>query len=196
MKENKAAKHTNLILTTENEGLQYLRDFTEFLIERLPDDRKEQVINYLGNVLALSMREDHTVCVEGEVFSHSNLKEYIFSDQETAALFLAYLLKYAEEKDLSEDQFLALLEAFRMKELYVTLRVLTRISVLDRGRSFRNFLLSAIRDDRKSLVIEAALGMLYRIRHRGTNLLRRNRRELNTQKLWRDIRKEYLSIEA
>ncbi|MGX8703387.1 MAG: Mbeg1-like protein [bacterium] len=195
-----AEGQTNLIFTTENEGVRCLRDYTKFLLDRLPDDRREKAIHYLGNILALAMRKDFTVSEDGEMFSHENLRDYLFSDQETAALFLAYLLKYAEEKELSESQFLALLEAFGLRGLYMTLKGLThhglRPPVFNQGKFFRDYLLKAIREPQRNLIIENSLGMLYRLWLRRPHIHKRNRRVLDPQKLWRDIQREYLDIDG
>ena len=189
---------TNLILTTENEGIHCLHEFTCFLLEHVPDDRRERAVRYLGNTLALTMRKEYTVCENGEVYTHDTRIAYIFSDQETAAFLIAYLLKFSDTNELTDEQFLSLLDAFGLKDTYLVLMGLTLnmlgTTFYERGKSFRGFLLSSIKSSRRNFLIEAALGIVHK-----TWLKRHLQKKVGTdfdpRKLWRDIQKEYSLIE-
>lgn len=193
-----AEGQTNLILTTENEGIHCLHDFTCFLLEKVPDDRKERAIRYLGNALALTMSKEYKVCEGDEVYTHDTRMAYIFSDQETAAFLIAYLLKFSDTNELTDEQFLALLDAFGLKDTYLILTGMT-INMLgpsfyERGKSFRDFLLASIKDSRRNLLIEASLGLVHKVwlkRH----MQKRVGTDFSPRRLWRDVQREYSLIE-
>ncbi|MGX8728299.1 MAG: hypothetical protein ACSW75_01895, partial [Lachnospiraceae bacterium] len=66
----------------------------------------------------------------------------------------------------------------------------------NQGKFFRDYLLKAIREPQRNLIIENSLGMLYRLWLRRPHIHKRNRRVLDPQKLWRDIQREYLDIDG
>ena len=185
---------TNLIQTTENEGMQYLHEFSRFLLDNVPDERKEEATERLGNALAMAMSPDYTVQENGITYSHNNLLAYIFSNQETAALLLAYLLKFADKRGFSESQFLALLDAFGLTNIYRTLyfavHQLFRESTRESGKSLLNYLLEELKADRRNYLIETSLVVLHRTWLKGY-MQRKYGVDVDLRKLWREVKEEY-----
>lgn len=111
-----------LVETAENPGLTYLHEFTCFVINVMPNDKKDRMAQYLGICLALSMDSNYRIEIDGVVYTKDKLKEYLLSDQENAALLIAYIMKYAETNNLTTSELLALIEAFVPMELLEEIR--------------------------------------------------------------------------
>ena len=108
---------TALVKVSENESMTYLHEFTCFILSAMPDDKKEQTIEYVGIILALARTDDYRVDVNGVTYGHDDLIAYIFSNPNTAALAIAYFIKYVKTYNLSEDQINALIEAFGLQDM-------------------------------------------------------------------------------
>lgn len=102
----------------ENKGIAAVHDFTCFVLNVMPDDQKADVVEYLGALLALFMGEDsYKVTVNGVTYDKKHILEFVLSDQETLALVLGYVLKYADSTGLGPEEIEALLRAFGLGDL-------------------------------------------------------------------------------
>lgn len=105
----------------ENEGMTYLHEFTSFLMNVLPTDSKELVLQYLGVMVTLMASGDDqdflSVSVDGIEYTRDEVMKYLMSDSQTFLLILLCAVKYADTYGLSEKQLRALLRAFGFEKL-------------------------------------------------------------------------------
>ncbi len=119
--------YANLDITSQDEIMTYLHEFTCFIINEMPDEDKEDVMEYLGMLLAVAMDEHYRLDVNGVIYTQNPGKEekgitdLLVLDMETATMIIAYLVKYIETYDLTEDQIRQLLAAFGMEEMLESL---------------------------------------------------------------------------
>lgn len=102
--------------TTENEGLTYLHEFTTFVINEMPYEKRKYMAEYIGIILAVLM-EGKYVSPDGTIYTKDNIIDFILSDEEAIATLLAYIIKYVETYDLTMDELRALLEGFGLGDL-------------------------------------------------------------------------------
>ena len=175
----------------ENQGIAYLHDFTCFVLNVMPDDKKQQVVDYLGVILALSMGESSWHWeIDGKVYTKENMMEFICSDPESLALVLAYLLKYADSQGLSNGDVMSLLEAFGLDEAVKAFE-----EAADAAGIFGltvddilNMLLKEIKDGKRDPLIEKILDFL------GAFLKEKFGIEIDAVAVWRAVEKEYGAI--
>lgn len=105
-----------IFVDSENKGIVYLHEFTCFVLNVMPDDKKSQVVEYLGYLLALTFDDHYTV--PGTDYDQSKLLDYILSDPESLSLVLAYLLKYADTYNLTNEELIELIKAFGLMPLF------------------------------------------------------------------------------
>lgn len=85
-----------LIEVSENGSINMLHEFTTFVLNNATDSDKKQIVEYLGGLAMLLFPSSGKA-------SSEKIINYVFSDQETLALIVAYLVKYMDEYDLSTD---------------------------------------------------------------------------------------------
>lgn len=102
--------------TTENEGLTYLHEFTTFVVNEMPYEKRKYMAEYLGIILAVMM-EGKYVSPDGTIYTKDNIIEFILSDEDAIATLLAYIIKYVETYDLTMNELRALLEGFGLGDL-------------------------------------------------------------------------------
>lgn len=104
--------------TTENEGLTYLHEFTNFIVNVMPYEKREYMAKYLGVILAGAMvlfkDKKDSVEINGTIYTKKTLIEFILADKDALATLFAYIIKYVETYDLTMDELRALLEGFGM----------------------------------------------------------------------------------
>ena len=180
--------------TEENQGMHYLHGFTCFALATMAANMKELMIVYIGNILALSMTGDYVVTEGEKVYDHGKLADYIFSDQRTAAFFLAYLLKYVDICRFSEEQFTALLGAMGVKGFYENL-----LGAADRrrqkgfykqGSSLLVFFLRQLKDGRVDPILEEMFEVAAKQVFR-KNALKGLDGAFNVRKFWRDTERAF-----
>lgn len=114
---------TSLSLTTQDEIMIYLHEFTCFVLNEMPDADKRDVIEYLGVLLAVAMDEHFRYEINGTIYTQNpgdgekGITNLIALDLDTASVVVAYLVKYVEVYDLTEQQVRDLCEAFGMGEM-------------------------------------------------------------------------------
>ncbi len=110
--------HANLIETEQNEMFVYLHQFTCFIMNEMPKDEQEKVIEYLGNILAIARDKNYYVEIDGVVYrknpgpGEKGIMDLIATDIDTATVIIAYLVKYIDTYGLTEEQVFMLLDAF------------------------------------------------------------------------------------
>ena len=182
----------------ENRGLHFLHEFTCFIVNVAPDEKKEQLIEYLGNILALGLTEDFVVEVDGKVYGHDDLMAYVFLDQETAATAIAYLLKFIDVYNLSEPELMDFLEAIGLKDPYdelnqTLLGEARDLSVYAVIRTLLQLLMDEFKDGEADPRVQAVL-LVLNVAWLKNFLLEKFGADINPNKLWRDIEKEYHAI--
>lgn len=189
-----------LQVTEENAGMRYLHGFTCFALATMRENMKERMIAYLGNVLALSMSEDFEVEAEGEVYTQKTLISYIFSDQRTAAFFLAYIFKYVDTYNLSEDDFIALLAGFGVKGFYEEFRgeadKKRKFAMYRQSHSLLAFLLKQLKDGRVDPILEDILEMVIKKWMKKSSLEDELSGIVDVRKIWRDTERAFLKIKV
>jgi hypothetical protein len=98
-------------IIAENPGLSYVQEFSYFLLNVMPSEQKQEIVFYLGHILALSMTHE-TVQIRGKEYSRDTFWNYVLSDQKALAVVMAYIMKYLELYQITMDQILALLHGF------------------------------------------------------------------------------------
>ena len=182
----------------ENRGLHFLHEFTCFVVNAAPDEKKELLIEYLGNILGLALTGDFIVTVDGKVYTHDDLMAYVFSDQETAAIAIAYLLKFINVYNLSELETVGLLEAMGLKEKYDEINTVVKkgshgLSMYLILRVLLQLLIGELTDGEKDEQVEAALDVLQSVWLKKW-LTENFGADFDPKKLWQDIEKEYKAI--
>lgn len=187
----------------ENQGIAYLHDFTCFVINVMPDRDKQKVVEYLSVLLALAMGEDsYHIEVDGVVYTKDTLTQFIVSDQETLALVLAYVLKYADTVGLSEAEIEALLRAFGFGDLLDKIElgilafsaefpiVAAQLELIGLGiQGILHLFIKQLRDEKRDPIIEQLLSWL-----QGWLGEKLNVPGLDLVTIWRTTEKEYIDI--
>lgn len=191
---------TALVKTSENEAMVYLHQFTCFILELMPDDKKQQTIEYVGNILALGRTDDFVVPVNGVTYTHADVMAYVFSDPDTAALAIAYFIKFVKTYNLSNDQINALIEAFGLQDMIRKIQEAiadnpknAAIAVL--AADFIDILMEEIEDGENDAVVNVILEAIYDKclkdflkKHFGDGA------SLDMVKFWKTIEAEYQAI--
>lgn len=100
----------------EYPSIAYLHGFVNFVLNVMPDENKEEVISYISTVLKISMSGD-SIKIDGVTYNKDNILEFLQTDYETASLVAAYLVKYIDTYELTEDQIYDLLDAFGLGDI-------------------------------------------------------------------------------
>ena len=189
-----------LTVTEENAGMHYLHGFTCFALATMRENMKERMIAYLGNILALAMSENFEVEADGEVYTQKTLIPFIFSDQRSAAFFLAYIFKYVDIYDLTEDDFIALLGGFGVKGFYEEIRgeadKKRKFSVYKPSQTLLGFLLKQLKDGRVDPILEDILAVVLKKWMRKNSLEDELAGKADARKLWRDTERAFLKIKV
>lgn len=191
---------TALVRVPENEAMTYLHQFTCFILTVMPDDKKEQTIKYVGNILALARTTDFTVEVNGVTYGHDDLIAYVFSDPDTAALAIAYFIKYVKTYDLSEAQINALIEAFGLQGMVEEINKAISSDpktalIAGGGLGFLYILMNEIEDGEDDPVVEVILQLIYDCWLK--NILKEkfgDSTNIDLSRFWKTIEKEYQAI--
>jgi len=110
--------NANLIETEQNEMFVYLHQFTCFIMNVMPKEEQEKVIEYLGNILAIARDKNYYVEIDGVVYrknpgpGEKGIMDLIATDMDTATLIIAYFARYVDIYGLTEEQVYMLLDAF------------------------------------------------------------------------------------
>lgn len=186
----------------ENKGMEYLHDFTCFALNVMPEEKREVVAKYLGNLLGLVMGEStYTVNVGEVTYGKDDLMQYILSDQESLSTVLAYVLKYADTVGLSSSEIEALLSAFGFGELLAAIKTAINIYASKHPgeaaiialagakiEDLLQFFLDQIRDGKRDPIIEKLLSWLSNWLNEKYNV------NLDLVQDWRKIEEEYTAI--
>lgn len=112
----------NIVKTSQDEIMAYLHEFTCFIINEMPDSDKAKVIKYLKVLLAVAMDEHYRIEIDGVIYTSKPGKgekgviDLLGLDLKTGTMIIAYIVKYIETYDLSEEQIRQLLGAFGLEK--------------------------------------------------------------------------------
>lgn len=177
-----------LEFTDENEGMTYLHEFVCFILNVMPDEDKDKIVVYLGNILKIALGGG-TVEIDGVIYNGDNLMDYLLSDPEAASIVAAYLLKYVDTCGLTEDQVFELLYAFGLGDIADKIQktmddhFLARLG-LSSGEGLLNLFLDNIRDGDEDPIIEKLLNFI----------MKKLGIDFDAASFWRLTEKNYLKI--
>lgn len=100
-------------------AMQYAHEFTCFVVNVMPEGDRENVAQYIGALLAI-VREGGFQ-YKGEYYT--DVKTFLLSDPEMLGLVLAYLLKYIETYNLTEEEVDSLLGMLQLKDIFEEIRL-------------------------------------------------------------------------
>lgn len=188
----------------ENKGMTNLHEFTCFVLNVMQNKDREKVAEYLGIALALAMcseKENYKVEVEGVTYTKKDLAKFLMSDQETMALVLAYVMKYADTCGMSDDEMMALLDAFGLGDIlrklaaaYAALVVTKPDLAIAAGftgvtiSELLEFLHKQITDGKNDPLVQKLIEWL------GAFINKEAGTEIDWVKAWKDIEAEYIEI--
>lgn len=143
----------------ENEMMTYLHEFTCFVLATMPPDERVEIGDYVGNILKLAMTGTP---VEG----YTDVFDYLISDKEMLSKVIAYLVKYMEVYNLSEEDLRSLMSMLGMDELVAQIdeiyeeHTFVCNQLLNDGESILMFFLRNLTDGKDDHIIETILGWL------------------------------------
>lgn len=189
----------------ENSGITYLREFTYFICNVMSDEEKSQMVEYLGGLAALALGGDKSFEYEykGKKYTKDNIVELLLSDEDCLILLVAYIMRYIETNDLSEEEINQLLAAFGLDKMLAEFEkaiidyakkhpvkgVLLTIVGL-KGYDLLKFLYGEITDGKDDPIIQGILrwisGWVNEKFHVNVNL----------ERIWRKTEKSYTNIQV
>lgn len=181
-----------LSITSEDEIIAYLHGFVNFVMNVMPDDNKEKTIELLGVLLGVYMGGDGKLKIDEEVYLKSEMPQFIIEHQESLALVIAYLLKYADTYHLTEEKVFQLLRAFGLGTIADDLQ--TELgenhifrTLVSSGENLLSCFLNQLKDGKEDKIIEFLLERL-------TILLKEKGFDFDAKAFWKMIEKEYAKI--
>lgn len=191
------------IVENEDEVMTYLREFTYFIINEMPCEKKVPVIEFVGNILATLMASEknpYTFMYEGITYSKENIANYIFTDINSLATVGAYFIKYIDVYELEGDQVRGLLQAFGLGELLeieipIMITSMTSINIgtddlVDPLVWIINLFMEQLKDGEIDPILISLLSMIKITINKGTEW----EQEINLAQLWVAIELEYRKI--
>lgn len=146
----------------EYPSIAYLHGFVNFVINVMPDDNKEAVISYISTILKISMSGD-SIEIDGVTYNKDNILAFLQTDYETASLVAAYLVKYIDTYELTEDQIYDLLDAFGLGDIETDIKesgVKSWIVSDGSGGGVIRFLINQLKDGKKDHITTFILDWL------------------------------------
>lgn len=109
-----------ILLEGNREALmQYAHEFTSFIVNVMPEKDREDVAQYIGALLAIARKGNYVY--KGECYT--DIKTFLLSDPKMLGLVLAYLMKYVETYNPSEEELNSLLSMLQLSDFFETIRV-------------------------------------------------------------------------
>lgn len=99
--------------------MQYAHEFTSFIVNVMPEKDREDVAQYIGALLAIARKGNYVY--KGECYT--DIKTFLLSDPKMLGLVLAYLMKYVETYNPSEEELNSLLSMLQLSDFFETIRV-------------------------------------------------------------------------
>lgn len=185
---------TTLIPGTREEVMEYLHEFTTFIINVMPEGERAEAGDYIGHILALVFVPETHFEVDGKVYTPDNLIEYVLSDPDMLSKVLAYFIKYVETYNLTGDEIRSLTEVLVGTEFIGEIEDVVKghDKLLDQLISdvggILNLIVNQIRDGKNDQIIGALLWLLsgWLGEKLGT--------EIDLVDLWRKIETEYQKV--
>lgn len=174
---------------TRADVMEYLHNFTTFMLNVMPLEDREKVGTYLGNILALQMVDEARVEVNGTVYTHSDVLKYALSDPEMFATVMAYMMKYIEAYNVTGDEVNTLIEVMTGKESFLgSVQEPLVNTVIEKIGDLLNLTMNQIRDGKDDPVISPLLGLL------GKLLSLILGYTVDLEKIWKQTEEEYHDI--
>lgn len=165
--------------------MQYLHELTCFILNVMPAKDREEFGVYIGALLAILLTGEYTY--QGKSYTRDQVMSFLLSDQEMFSMLLAYVMKYTETYELTNDEIASLLEFLGLSEFFAEL--ITAIGTdpvlkqmygsgkITLGDVFL-WLMNQLKDGERDKIIEAIIGAV----------------SPETRDLWRSIEDEYVAI--
>ena len=182
-----------LIYTSEDKSMAYLHEFVSFVMNVMPDSDKEKTIEFLGITLALTMGEKKYKKKIGRVvYRKENFSEFLLNNLDSAALVIAYLLKYADMYHLTEKQVFQILRAFGLDTIANVVQVILASSDKARdlasgGEFLLQIILEQLKDGKEDKIIQFILAKI-------SEWLKAKKIDFDIEAFWKMIEKEYTKI--
>ena len=185
---------TTLIPGTREEVMEYLHEFTTFIINVMSEEERAEAGDYIGHILALVFVPETHFEVDGKVYRGDNLIEYVVCDADMLSKVLAYFIKYVETYNLTGDEIRSLAEVLVGTELIGEIEDVVKghDKLLDQLISdvggILNLIVNQIRDGKNDQIIGALLWLVsgWLGEKLGT--------EIDLVDLWRKIETEYQKV--
>ncbi|MCD7804387.1 MAG: DUF2974 domain-containing protein [Oscillospiraceae bacterium] len=162
----------------ENEMMTYLHEFTCFVLATMPEDERVKMGEYIGNILMIASTTPEDVL------------NYVMSDKEMLSKLIAYVIKYMETYNLSEEEVRALLSMLGLDEIVNQIDeaiaehpLLTGIVIGTAGNVIESvfmFFLKQLADGKDDKIIETILGWI----------------SPEAKEIWQGVEEEYTKIPA
>lgn len=196
--------HPNLIGSTQDEVMSYLHQFTCFIINEMPNEDKENVMNYLSDLLPVVMDEKFKLEKDGVIYTlnpkgnEKGFPELMALDLDTLAIVVAYFVKYVEEYNLTETQIEQLLSAFGIekmiedcleannKQQYLDICINALPALI---KFIGSSVTDEVTDNKRDPIIEIMLSIFA-----DDWLYDFFGKDINVDEVWRNIEKEYKKI--
>lgn len=135
-----------LNITGNKSDLAVLQDFVAFFLNNASDEEKKLMIDFLSKLLA---------GLRSEGWSKEQIIEYLMTNQDALALFMAYLIKYMEVFDISQMEVVAMLESLGLSDaLLVALGVADHFINIS---ALIEFIYKNLTDGKRDWIIETIL---------------------------------------
>lgn len=180
-----------LKLTSQGEMMALAHEFTCFIENVMPEDKQKQVAIYLGLFVAL-LRGDNTTVIEynGKIYTKDTALQLLYSDPESLAIIIVYLVKFIDTYHLTEAEIDSLAMSLGLSDLVGTLDSLFNdhpvlASMLEKaGGNVWEFIIKQLNDDDNDFIIRLLL----------SKLLDKCHIEIDADELWLSIQREYQAI--
>ena len=138
-----------LNISGNKSDLAILQDFVAFFMNNASDEEKKLMIDFLSQLLA---------GVRSQKWTKEQIIEYLMTNQEALALFMAYLIKYMEVFDISQPEVVAMLDALGISDaLLVALGVADHFFNIS---ALIEFIYKNLTDGKRDWIIETLLKFL------------------------------------
>ena len=178
-----------LIETEENTSMKYLHEFTCFIMDQLPVDEKSDAAEYIGNCLKLfrGSNDADYVIFEGKKYTPETAMEYLKANKKDASIVIAYLIKYIQLYNLSEEDALDLLRSFGFGDVVdeatsSDMKAMMLSMGYSMGSSLLDLFVSNVSDGERDFIIEAILTWIS------------GRTDFDWVELWNLVENEYAKI--
>ncbi len=149
----------------QSESMQYLHQFTIFIVDNAPLEDKIVMADVLGILASIAMKNEPFT--EGDkVYTKDNLLEFVYDHMDQFSVVVAYFIKYVEIYGLTEEQIEDLLVQFGFGDIVDAVRQLVSdnalaMSLANAAGGLLKYLFGQITDGKRDWIVEAILYLLF-----------------------------------